>query len=240
MEWQDDGLIIGAKRHGETSLILEVMTRCHGRHLGLVKGGRAKRMQPLLQPGNGVAVTWRARLEEHLGFYAVEAVALRAGALMAAARTLQGFNLVAALLRLLAEREEHQALFEQAVTLVDALTDETAPAALVRFELAVLAECGFGIDLSTCAATGRSDDLRFVSPRSGRAVSGAAGEPYRDRLLPLPGFLVGDRTNHVAAGDVRDGFRLAGYFLQRDVFAPRGLNLPDAHDAYVALIEPGE
>ncbi len=240
MEWQDDGLIIGAKRHGETSLILEVMTRRHGRHLGLVKGGRSKRMQPLLQPGNGVAVTWRARLEEHLGFYAVETVALRAGALMAAVRTLQGLNLVAALLRLLAEREEHGMLFEEAVALVEALGDEAAPSALVRFELAVLAECGFGIDLTACAATGAREDLRFVSPKSGRAVSGAAGEPYRDRLLPLPGFLLGHRVNRVPPDDLRDGFRLAGYFLQRDVFAPRGLTLPDAHDAYVALIEPGE
>ena len=237
MEWQDDGLIIGAKRHGETSLILEVMTRRHGRHLGLVKGGRSKRMQPLLQPGNSLAVTWRARLEEHLGFYAVEALILRAGDLMARPLTLQGLNLVTALLRLLAEREEHPVLFDMALELVDNLGDgEVAPAALVQFELAVLAECGFGVDLEQCAATGSREDLAFVSPRSARAVSRTAGEPYRDRLLRLPGFLAGERVNRVSADDLCDGFRLAGTFLLRDVFAPRGLNLPDAHDAYVALL----
>ena len=240
MEWHDEGLIIGAKRHGETSLILEVMTRAHGRHLGLVKGGRSKRMQPLHQPGNGVEVTWRARLEEHLGFFAVEATVLRAGALMAGAATLHGFGLVASLLRLLAEREPHEALFEMACDLVDQLGDAAvAPEALVRFELAVLADCGFGLDLSACAATGRRDGLAFVSPRSGRAVSREAGEPYRDRLLPLPGFLLGERVNRVSPAELRDGFRLAGFFLHRDLFAPRGLPLPEAHDSYAALVGEG-
>ena len=240
MEWQDDGFIIGAKRHGEASLILEVMTRRHGRHLGLVRGGRSKRMQPLLQPGNSVAVTWRARLEEHLGFYAVEALTLRAGDLMAGSLTLQGLNLVTALLRLLPEREEHPALFDRTLDLLDCLGDRAvAPAALVAFELAVLADCGFGVDLEQCAATGSREDLAFVSPKSARAISREAGEPYRDRLLRLPAFLAGQRVNHVSAADLRDGFRLAGTFLLRDVFAPRGLGLPDAHEAYVALLTKG-
>ncbi len=236
MEWQDDGLIIGAKRHGETSLILEVMTRRHGRHLGLVKGGRSKRMQPLLQPGNGAVFTWRARLEEHLGFYSVEATVLRAGPLMAAPLALQGLNVVTALLRLLAERESHAALFDLTLGLIDHLEDATAAAALVQFELAVLAECGFGIDLSECAATGSREDLAFVSPKSARAVSRSAGLPYRERLLPLPGFLAGERPNLVALADIRAGFRLAGFFLQRDLFAPRGIPLPEARDAYLRLV----
>ncbi len=236
MEWYDEGLIIGAKRHGESSLILEVMTRRHGRHLGLVKGGRSKRMQPLLQPGNSVAVTWRARLEEHLGLYVVETLVLRAGDLMAKPLTLYGLNLLTALLRLLPEREGHEALFETATELVSQLDDESTPAALVRFELAILADCGFGIDLSECAATGSCADLAFVSPKSARAVSRAAGMPYQDRLLRLPGFLAGERVNRVPLDDIRDGFKLAGYFLQRDVFTPRGLPLPDAHDAYAAAV----
>jgi DNA repair protein RecO (recombination protein O) len=237
MEWHDDGIIIGAKKHGETSLILEVMTRTHGRHLGLVKGGRSKRMQPLLQPGNSVEVTWRARLEEHLGFYAVEATLLRAGDLMAGPATLHGLNLMTALLRLLAEREQHEALFDLALGLIEHLGDPAiAPQALVQFELAILADCGFGVDLEACAATGAREDLVFVSPKSARAVSRTAGEPYRDRLLRLPGFLVGGRMNRVPPADVRDGFALAGHFLLRDLFAPRGLALPDAHDAYVALL----
>ena len=237
MEWRDDGLIIGARKHGETSLVLEVMTRKHGRHLGLVRGGRSKRMQPLLQPGNSAELTWRARLEEHLGTYDVEATVLRAGTLMAGAAALHGFGLIASLLRLLAEREPHELLFELASDLIDQLDEaETAPAQFVRFELAVLADCGFGIDLERCAATGSREDLAWVSPRSGRAVSRQAGEPYRDRLLPLPGFLLNERVNHIAKDDIRDGFALAEYFLNRDLFAPRGLDLPEAHHAYMDLM----
>jgi DNA repair protein RecO (recombination protein O) len=241
MEWQDDGLIIGAKKHGETSVILEVMTRAHGRHLGLVKGGRSKRMQPLLQPGNSVEVTWRARLEEHLGFYAVEATKLRAGDLMATPAALQGLNLMTGLLRLLAERELHAALYDRAMNLIEDLGDPgSAPGQLVMFELAVLADCGFGVDLTECAATGSRDDLVYVSPKSSRAVSREAGEPYRERLFRLPPFLRHGRANHISRDDLRDGFALAGFFLSRNLFAPRGLGLPDAHDAYVALLMKGD
>ena len=237
MEWRDDGFIIGARKHGETSLILEVMTRAHGRHLGLVKGGRSKRMQPLLQPGNSVEVTWRGRLEEHLGFYAVEATMLRAGDLMAEAVTLQGLNLVTGLLRMLAEREPHDDVYQRADALIDQLGDiHLAPMRMVMFELTILADCGFGLDLDSCAATGSREDLVWVSPKSARAVSRAAGEPYRERLLPLPRFLLDSRVNGVDLDDLRHGFALAGHFLRRDLFAPRGMALLDAHDAYVALL----
>lgn len=238
MEWHDEGLIIGVRKHGESSVILEVMTCAHGRHFGLVRGGRGKRMQPVLQPGNGVSVLWRARLDEHLGLYAVEATDLRAARLMADAATLQGLNLLGALLRLLAERDPHAALYRAAVLIADRLDDqEIAPALLARFELAILAELGFGLDLSCCAATGRQDDLVFVSPKSGRAVSRAAGEPYRERLLPLPAFLRDEAAGgRPQLSDIRDGFSLAAFFLARDVFGPRGLALPDAHMAYLAAL----
>jgi len=240
MEWQDDGLIIGARKHGETSVILEVMTRAHGRHLGLVKGGRSKRMQPLLQPGNSVEVTWRARLEEHLGFYAVEATKLRAGDLMSKPAALHGLNLMTALLRLLAERESHAGLYDRAMILIEDLKEPESAAGLVMFELAVLAGCGFGVDLTECAATGSREDLVYVSPKSSRAVSRVAGEPYKERLFRLPPFLRHGRANHISRDDLRDGFKLAGYFLTRNLFAPRGLGLPDAHDAYVALLMKGD
>lgn len=238
MEWHDEGLIIGVKKFGESSVILELMTAAHGRHLGLVKGGRSKRMQPVLQPGNGVRVTWRARLEDHLGHYAIEATELRAGQLMAEAAALHGLNLISSLLRLLAEREPHEPLYRAAVLVADRLhRPDIAPALLARFELVMLAELGFGLDLAACAATGTNDDLTFVSPKSGRAVSRAAGEPYRDKLLALPAFL---REEEMEAAprpsDVREAFALAAFFLDRDVFSPRGLALPDAHAAYVAAM----
>jgi DNA repair protein RecO (recombination protein O) len=238
MEWHDEGLIIGIRKHGETSVILEAMTAEHGRHSGLVRGGRSARMRPVLQPGNQASLTWRARLDEHLGLYAVEVTEPRAGRLMASAAALHELNHIAALLRLLAERDPHPRLYEAASRIADYLGDEAiGPALLVRFELAVLAEFGFGLDLSRCAATGASEDLVYVSPKTGRAVSRQAGAPYRDRLLRLPEFL---RDAAVATrpppADLADGFKLTGYFLARDIFVPRGLALPDARRAYQAQI----
>lgn len=238
MEWRDEALIIGIRKHGETSVILEAMTLSHGRHLGLVRGGRSRRMQPVLQPGNHVSLTWRARLDEHLGLYVVEVTEPRTGRLMASAAALHGLNLLAALLRLLAERDPHPGLYEAASLIADHLDNEKiAPALLVRFELAILAELGFGLDLSRCAATGATDDLIYVSPKTGRAVSRQAGAPYQARLLRLPGFLRSDAiTEPPAASDLRDGFELTAYFLERDVFGPRGLNLPDTRRAYLVEV----
>ena len=234
MEWRDEGLIIGLKRHGETSVIAEIFTRNHGRHLGIVRGGRSHRMQPLLQPGNSVEVVWRARIEEHLGSYAIEPLRQRTSSLMDCGLALQGVNLLGACLRLIAERDPHPALHETAELVVDHLSDrEVGPALLVRLELAVLAELGFGLDLSECAATGAQEDLVYVSPKSGRAVSRAAGEPYKDRMLPLPGFLLAP-GRLTAPGDVAAGFALTGYFLERDVFSARGLAMPEARRAYLA------
>lgn len=234
MEWRDEGLIIGLRKHGETSVILEAMTAAHGRHLGLVRGGRSKRWQPLLQPGNSVDLVWRARLDEHLGLYAIEATKLRAASLMAGALPLHGLNHLGALLRLLAERDPHPALYRSALDIADQLAEtRTAPAALVRFELTILAELGFGLDLTRCAASGATADLIFVSPKSGRAVSRTCGTPYQERLLPLPGFLQ-EQSGGAAAAQIAEGFRLTGYFLERNVFAPRGLKMPDARHAYLA------
>ncbi|MGP0059190.1 MAG: DNA repair protein RecO [Beijerinckiaceae bacterium] len=236
MEWRDEGLIIGVKKYGETSVILEAMTRAHGRHAGLVKGGRSKRMQPLLQPGNEVILVWRARLEDHLGLYQVEPIKLRAARLMASAAALQGVNLLGALLRLLAERDPHEALYEAACVIVEHLEDKDIAAVLIlRFELVVLAELGFGLDLKTCAATGTSEDLVYVSPKSGRAVSAAAGAPYHDKMLPLPDFLRPQaRSATPSPADLRAGFQLTEYFLRRNLFEPRGLALPDSRSAFLA------
>ena len=236
MEWRDEGLIIGVRRHGESSAIVEVMTRAHGRHLGIVKSGRSRRMQPMLQPGNSVELVWRARLEEHLGVYAVEPLRQRAAGLMESALALAGVNLIGAWLRFLPERDPHEVLFEMVEALADHLPDATlAPALMARFELAVLAELGFGLDLERCAATGVRDDLVWVSPRTGRAVSRAAGEPWADRLLPLPSFLRNDAgVGEVNTDALASAYRLTGFFLERDVLAPRGLKEPEARRVWLA------
>jgi DNA repair protein RecO (recombination protein O) len=238
MEWRDEGIVIGVRRHGESSVIAELMTRAHGRHLGLVRSGRSRAMQPVLQAGNSVDAQWRARIEEHLGLYALEAVRLRTSEIMASPQALHGVGLISALLRLLPEREPHGGLYQMASILLDRLPEGAlAPALMVRFELAVLVELGFGLDLAECAATGATDDLVYVSPKSGRAVSREAGAPYAERLLPLPDFLQAeDFSIPVDRDAVRAGFRLTGFFLERDIFAPRGIALPDARAAYLASL----
>jgi DNA repair protein RecO (recombination protein O) len=239
MEWRDDGLIIGTRNHGESSVIVEAMTREHGRHLGLVRGGRSKRLRPLLQLGTEAELTWRARLGEHLGTFAVEPVTLRTAALMTSADALHAVCLIAALLRLGAEREPHPELYEMARRIADSIDNvDILPVLIVRFELQVLAQMGFGLDLSRCAASGVTEDLVYVSPKSGRAVSKAAGEPYKSRLLPLPAFLrSSDADNPPSPSSIREGFRLTGFFLARDLFSPRGESLPEARSAYLAQIE---
>lgn len=242
MQWTDEGIVLGVRKHGETSVILELMTREHGRHMGLVHGGRSKTLQPVLQPGNSVHATWRARLDEHLGMYQVEASELRAARLMNSSMALYGLATLAHLLRYFPERDPHFALYETLTVLVDHLDDaDLAPALFVRFELAMLAELGFGLDLASCAATGVQQDLTYVSPRSGRAVSSAAGEPYKDRLLKLPGFLIGQtRANRPGEQDIRDGFALTDFFLHQNVFEPQGRRAPDERARFVALATAGD
>jgi len=240
MEWTDTGIVLGTRRHGEASAILELMTRAHGRHLGLVRGGAGSRLKPVLQPGNTVAATWRARLDEHLGNFTVEGLDARAASFLSAAHALYGATHLAALCRLLPERDPHEAVYEALDVALDHFGDPAAVAVLVaRFELQLLAELGFGLDLSACAATGGVLDLVYVSPKSGRAVSRAAGQAWRDRLLALPVFLSeegqeGDTPP--SPEDIDDGFALTGFFLERHVYEPRGEALPDSRRYFIAAV----
>jgi DNA repair protein RecO (recombination protein O) len=238
MQWIDEGVILGTRRHGETSLIVELMTFAHGRHLGLVRGGRSRKQQPMLQPGNSVSATWRARLDEHLGNYTMEATTQRAARLMEGPAGLYGIQAVAGLLRLLPERDPHAELYQGLLAILDWLDDPIAAGAvLVRFEARMLEELGFGLDLERCAATGTTGELVYVSPKTGRAVSRAAGEPYNNRLLALPRFMVENGEAGPRPADILAGFRLTGYFLARHVYEPRGLEAPDARARILTLIE---
>jgi DNA repair protein RecO (recombination protein O) len=242
MQWSDDGVIIGTRRHGETSLIVELMTRGHGRHLGLVRGGRSRRLQPVLQPGNSVAANWRARLDEHLGNYTLEPTTNRAARLIEGAAGLYGIHALAALLRLLPERDPHEGLYEGLSAMLDWLGDPIlAGALIVRFELKILDELGFGLDLTRCAATGATTDLIYVSPKTGRAVSREAGVSLHDRLLKLPAFLLAPASAAAPApAEVLEGFTLTGYFLSRHVFEPRGIAPPEARARFIALLARSE
>jgi len=237
MQWQDQAIILGVRRHGETSVIAEVMTRARGRHLGLVRNGRSRTMQPVLQPGNLVEVTWRARLDEHLGNFSTEPVNFRAATLMEHAASLHGVQALAALLRLLPERDPHPHLFDMLNIVLDHLGEASGAGELyIRFELAVLNDLGFGLDLLQCAATGTREQLEFVSPKSGRAVSRDAGLPYRDKLFRLPEFLKEGSRKSADRESLGEAFRLTQYFLNRHVYEPRGLEPGTARDVFIRTV----
>jgi DNA repair protein RecO (recombination protein O) len=236
MQWTDDGVVLGAKRHGEGNAIVELMTREHGRHLGLVRGGSGTRLKPILQAGNSVTATWRARLDEHLGNYTVEPLQVRTASILAAPHAVFGVTHVASLVRLLPERDPHLDLYVELQALLDRIDDAAKLAPLVaRFELYVLSELGFGLDLDACVSTGVTDDLAYVSPKSGRAVSREAGAPWREKLFALPEFL---RDPEAAAtdADIEAAFAQTGHFLTRYVLDPRQLTLSDARPHFIAAI----
>lgn len=238
MNWSDEGIVLSVRAHGETAAVVEVLTRQHGRHLGLVHGGRSRRLRPVLQPGNHVQVTWKARLSEQLGHMTLELERGFAAEAMSDAVSLSGLSSLTTLARLLPERDPHPNIYEISLFVLGFLDDPTVwPALMIRWELALLEELGFGLDLSECAATGSNDDLIYVSPRTGRAVSASAGEPYKDRLLALPQFLRGKSGSHVTSQDLAAGFVLTGHFLQSRVFAPRDAELPEVRQRMVSLVQ---
>lgn len=235
MEWTEQAIAIGTRRHGENGVILEVMTRSRGRCLGLVRGGRSRTMRPVLQPGNSLAVTWRARLEDHLGQFRAEPLVERAGALMTSRSAAYGLQLLAAHLRLLPERDPHPRLYDPLTVIVDNLEEPMIAAEMiVRFEVLLLDELGFGMDLKSCAATGSSTDLAYVSPKSGHAVSREAGLPYDNRMLRLPRFLSNRVEGELpTTAELEQGFALTGYFLDRRVLDPRGLAHSQAREGFI-------
>ncbi len=229
MEWRDEGIVLSARGYGESGAILELFTREHGRHLGLVRGGAGRRHKSSLQAGNSLSAHWRARLSEHLGTYTAELMKPRAGLLMEDAFSLMGLSAACAVAGVIPEREAHPALYEGFELLLDTMEDpDIWPAIFVRWELGLLQELGFGLDLGQCAATGSRDDLTYISPRSGGAVSREAGDPYKERLFRLPQFLIGAQAGAATPDDVAEGFRITGHFLDRHLFTPHGRHLPDA------------
>ena len=235
MEWTDEGIVTGSRRHGETSAVVTVLTRAHGRHAGLVRGGSGKTARGAIQPGNRLQVTWKARLDEQLGNFTWELSSADGTRWLANAGRLAAVSSACALIEAtLPERESHPGAFAGLAGLLAQLVDDAWASHYVRWELALLAELGYGLDLTHCAATGNNDNLAFVSPRSGRAVSLSAGEPYRDKLLVMPPFLIGDGP--ASAAEVDAGLALTGYFLERWVLATVGKRLPAARTRLVGAL----
>ncbi|MEM8792813.1 MAG: DNA repair protein RecO [Pseudomonadota bacterium] len=237
MTWRDEGILLAVRRHGESAAIIDVLTAEHGRHGGLVRGGASSKMVPILQPGAQLSVEWQARLEDHIGTYRVEPVMSRAAALIADRKRLAAFNAVSALIiAFMPEREADPVLYGLTLNLMDALAERADdwPPTYIAWELGLLNTLGFRLDLSRCTDSGATEDLVYVSPKTGRAVSRSSGRGWEDRLLPLPRFL---RGGDLADGDLGRGLRLTGYFLENWALPPIGTKtLPEARRRLVELL----
>ena len=229
MEFEDDAFVLSARAHGETGAIVEMITARHGKWAAHVAGAASRRMKPHLQPGARVSARFRSRTPEQLGSATLEPLGEGPAALFDDALALAGLSAAAAVAAgALPEREPHPGAFLGFEAFVEGLGNpDVWPAVYVRFEAGLLADLGFGLDLSKCAVTGSADNLVYVSPRTGRAVSAEAGADYRDRLLALPPFLLSSQGG-LSAGDVGAGLKLTAHFLERFIFAPINRPLPPA------------
>lgn len=238
MEWRDQGILLSSRRHGETSAIIEVFTPSQGRHAGVVRGGTSRKIAPILQPGAQLDLTWRARLEDHIGAFTVEPVRSRAAVAMGDRLALAGLNAVTGLVSFcLPEREVHLPLYQRTEALLDLLGQgDIWPLAYLRWEVSLLEELGYALDLSACAVTGATEDLAYVSPKSGRAVSRAGAGEWAERLLPLPDVLrgIGDAPD----AEIAAAFRTTGYFLSEHLAADLGGKpLPQARARFVEAFD---
>lgn len=236
MQWRDEALILGARRFGESNLILDVLTASKGRRSGLIYGGASRKKRGQYEAGNTVQVAWTGRLEEQLGrFEVAEISASRAARHLDSADALTAISTVSAILRNAVNEgdEAGSALFEPSTLLLDALENWPVwPALYARWELGVLSALGFGLDLEECALSGANDGLTHVSPNTGRAVRGSEADEYLNRLLPLPAFLL-DGTALTRPGDIRDALSLTGHFLERRLFAAVNRGVPSTRERLV-------
>lgn len=214
IEWRDEGALLKVRKHGETSVIIEVFTATHGRAAGIVRGGTSRKIAPILQPGAQLDVRWKARLEDHLGAFTVEPIRSRTAVAMSDRVALAGLNAATSLLAFaLPEREDHPPLYARSIQLLDLLGQgDVWPLAYLQWEMAMLNELGFGLDLTSCAATGTTDDLAFVSPRSGRAVARTAAGEWADRMLPLPPVMLGQGDADLT--EIITALATTGHFLE--------------------------
>lgn len=235
MDWRDQGFVLSSRKHGETSVILEVFTPEHGRHAGVVRGGVSRKMTPILQPGHQLDLSWRARLEDHIGSFTIEPVRSRATAL-SDRMALAGLNAVTALLHFcLPEREPHADLYQRSEQLLDLLgQNDIWPLAYLCWEMALLDEMGFGLDLTACAVKGTNQPLDYISPKTGRAVSAEGAGEWANRLLPLPQVMLG--KGDASDKEIAAGLRTTGYFLTEKLAPALGHKpLPEARGRFVDL-----
>jgi DNA repair protein RecO (recombination protein O) len=235
MEWIDEGIVLSARPHGENAAVVTLLTAAHGRHAGLVPGGQGRAARPVLQPGNRVSVKWRARILDHLGNYTLELVAAQAALWLDSQEILAIISSACAVTEAsLPERQPMPGVYAGLATLLSMQDADLWAPVYIKWEMALLQALGYGLDLSQCAASGKTENLAYISPRTGRAISREEGEPYQGKLFPLPTFLLGGGAWNTA--DILQGLEITGHFLSRHVFAnphsrhliPRDGDLPQA------------
>ena len=234
MDWRDKGILLNVRSHGENATIIQVLTAEHGRYTGVVRGGSSRKLTPALQPGAQLALNWRARLEDHMGVFKVELIRSRTAMIMCDRQALEGLNTVTSmLLTFLPEREAYTVLFGATEFLLDLINDQIVwPSAYLKWELALLDVLGFGLDLVSCAVTGKKEDLVYISPRTGRAVSREGAGEWASRLFPLPSILRGKQTVEYAL--VKKGLDITGFFFKNHVVKGLGIkSLPPARSRFV-------
>ncbi len=238
VSWEDEGIVVSVRRFGDYDAIASLMTGSQGRHVGLVKGGMGKKHRGILQPGNLVKASWRARLEEHLGTFTVEGVQSYAALALSNADQLAGLSAMCAMIEdTMPEREPHLEVYQRTLDLLTQLDAAYWPALYAKWELALLADMGYGLDLASCAATGSRDDLIYVSPKSGRAVSRGAGEPYVGKLLALPAFMAGGADDAPNSPEIAAALELTGHFFESRVFRPQKRELPASRTRFVVRLK---
>ena len=215
IEWRDEGVLLAVRKHGETAVIVEFFTQHHGKHAGVVRGGAGRRQGPILQPGGQFEVVWKARLEEHMGAFTVEPMRSRAAQVMADPLALAGLTSVVGLLNFaLPERAQHGALYSASINLLDLIcVTEAWPLAYLHWEMQLLEDLGFGLDLSCCVVSGTTEDLAYVSPKSGRAVAAHHAGRWKTQLLPLAPCMIGQSV--ADNGEIAAGLRTTGHFLEK-------------------------
>ena len=229
MEWTEDGIVLGARKHGESAAIVTMLTRDHGRHAGLVRGGAGRRARGVYQPGNRVLAHWSARLSEHLGTFRCELLRAHAADYLHDPLRLLALSTATAIAdAVMPEREPHPLVFDRLAGLMARLGGDDWPADYVRWEYMLLGELGYGLDVGgTGAETGNGGAL-FVSAYSGVAMAEGDGDPEPDggeRRLRLPGFLLSEDASP-ATGELGAGLALTGHFLNQRVFLPERRSLP--------------
>jgi DNA repair protein RecO (recombination protein O) len=232
MSWESNGLILNFSKYNEKSYILEIFTEEHGKHKGIIRGLHSKNKRSIIEPGNEVFATWSGRLETHLGNYNVEPIKLWSSHVLQFKDKLSAISSICSLISLtMAERQPNPIIYFSSKKLIEIVASKREDwiREYVFWEMQLLSEIGYGLDLERCAVTSKSSDLVYVSPSSGRAVTNEGAGDFRNKLLPLPKFMTDFKANY-DNDDIYNALNLTEFFFKKRFFLPNNLNFPQSRN----------